>query len=121
MIHYTNQLKETVCEAICEHHESTVEVAEHYNVPLKTVEKWVTAYNKEPECFNRKKDIIPTMAAARQKPHHDKRMERALKKYGDMSNEELQLELMKRDVELARLKKGYVVRKSGGKLEYGTF
>lgn len=118
MVHYTNQLKQAVCEEICKQHNSTMETAEHYNVPLKTVEKWVTAYNKDSEYFTRKTDVIP---AAINKTYQSKKAERAFKKYGDMSNAELQLELLARDVELARLKKGYMVRKSGGKLEYGTF
>ena len=146
MVQYTNTLKQSVCEAICRYHKSTIETAEHYNVPLKTVEKWVTTYNKDPEYFAKKADITPAdiiltipaggstapaggstapAGGSIRRPYHThpKKAKEALKKYeySNMSNEELQLELMKRDVELARLKKGYVVRKSGGRLEYGTF
>ena len=32
---------------------STKKTAEKYNVPLKTFEKWITKYNKEPEYFDR--------------------------------------------------------------------
>lgn len=119
MAKYSNQLKQTVCEAICDHNKSTIYTAEHYNIPLKTVEKWVTAYHKDPQYFKSKQDFIPAIPL--RFSTKSRREEKALKKYGDMSNEELRMELLARDVELARLKKGYVVRKSGGRLEYGTF
>ena len=31
---------------------STIKIAEEFNVPLKTFEKWITAYNKDPHCFD---------------------------------------------------------------------
>ena len=31
---------------------SPIKTAEEFGVPLKTVENWVTAYNKDPHCFD---------------------------------------------------------------------
>jgi len=41
-------------------------------------------------------------------------------KYGNMIEVELRNELMKKDIEIARLKKVYVVKGSGSKKEYDT-
>ena len=111
MSQYTNRLKQEVCTAICVDGASTIYTVEQFNIPLKTVEKWITAYNKNSDVFKTKQDI-----------HFVKGMKPIDKKqYSSLSREQLRQELMKRDVELLRLKKGYVVRKSGTKLEYGTF
>ena len=37
-----------VAEVICVQNEGTIKTAEEFGVPLKTVENWVTAYNKDP-------------------------------------------------------------------------
>lgn len=31
---------------------STIKTAEQFDVPLKTLEKWITAYNKDNHCFD---------------------------------------------------------------------
>ena len=111
MPRYTNRLKQEVCRTICDDGASTIYTAEHFNIPLKTVEKWITAYNKNPNCFKAQGDI---RFAKGMKPVD-------MKQYSSLSREQLRQELLKRDVELTRLKKGYVVRKSGTKQEYGTF
>lgn len=49
---YSNALKKKVCHKICDQHCSTIKTAEKFNIPLKTLEKWITAYNKDPKCFN---------------------------------------------------------------------
>ena len=41
-----------VAELICVQNEGTIKTAEEFGVPLKTVENWVTAYNKDPHCFD---------------------------------------------------------------------
>lgn len=48
---YSNELKHKVSYKICVDKESTSKIAEEYGIPLKTVEKWVTSFNKDPECF----------------------------------------------------------------------
>ena len=41
-----------VAQMICVQKERTIKTAEEFGVPLKTVENWVTAYNKDPHCFD---------------------------------------------------------------------
>lgn len=48
---YDKQLKASVVQEICELGKSTSKTAQKYNIPLKTVENWVTAYNKDPHVF----------------------------------------------------------------------
>ena len=55
-----------VAELICVQNEGTIKTAEEFGVILKTVENWVTAYNKDPHCSD--DDYISTeqqMEAAR--------------------------------------------------------
>lgn len=49
---YAKELKKTVAELICVERRSTIRTAEEFKIPLKTVEKWVTAYNKNNHCFD---------------------------------------------------------------------
>ncbi len=44
---YDKETKDVVTRAICEEGESTSGMAKAFGVPVKTVEKWVTAYNKD--------------------------------------------------------------------------
>ena len=44
---YDQKTKEAVTHAICEKGESTSGVSKAHDIPLKTVEKWVTAYHKD--------------------------------------------------------------------------
>ena len=106
---YTNELKKIMCKAVCDEHKSTIAIAELYHVPLKTFEKWITAYNKDPKVFNSKGATEFKIT---------KKFE---KNYSYLSKDELRNELMKRDVEIARLKKGYAVKGVGTKKEYVTF
>ena len=48
---YDKKLKNEVAHLICVERKSTIKTAEQYNVPLKTVEKWVTAFNKNNNVF----------------------------------------------------------------------
>ena len=43
---YSNVFKNLICKKICEEKCSTSQIADKYDVPLKTVENWVTRYNK---------------------------------------------------------------------------
>ena len=45
---YSRQFRKMVCVQ----NEGTIKTAEEFGVPLKTVENWVTAYNKDPHCFD---------------------------------------------------------------------
>ena len=49
---YSRQFRKMVAELICVQNEGTIKTAEEFGVPLKTVENWVTAYNKDPHCFD---------------------------------------------------------------------
>jgi len=51
-MHYNTELKKKLCEDICLNHASTIKTAQEFNVPLKTLEKWITAYNKDEHCFD---------------------------------------------------------------------
>ena len=74
---------------------------------MKTVEKWITAFNKNNHCFDEnEKDV-------------DFKLIDSFKEdtsYDDMSVKDLKKSLMKKDIEIARLKKGYLV-KGGGTVE----
>lgn len=50
---YTNEFKKRTCELIIIKKNSTSKIAYELNVPLKTVEKWITAYNKNQYCFDK--------------------------------------------------------------------
>ena len=49
---YSRELKKQICEKICIQKNSTIKTASDYNISLKTVEKWVTAFNKDIHCFD---------------------------------------------------------------------
>lgn len=50
---YSYMLKKEVSSRICDNGESTSLMAKEYGIPLKTVEKWVTAYNKDRTCYDK--------------------------------------------------------------------
>lgn len=89
---YPNELKDTICQKICVNRESTSQVAKSFNVPLKTVEKWVTAFNRNPEVFKVSDD-------------YRKRFQKEKKhRYNDLSTNQLIQELKQRDTEISYLK-----------------
>ena len=49
---YNRELKKKLCEDICINHASTLKTANEYNIPIKTLEKWITAFNKDNHCFD---------------------------------------------------------------------
>lgn len=100
---YDTNLKRKLCEDICIHGKSTIKTAKSYDVPLKTLEKWITSYNKNNHCF----DPAPIP--------NDFHMIKSFNNndYDNMSKEELKKHLMKKDIEISRLKKGYLVEGGG--------
>lgn len=48
---YSKELKASVTYKICEEGKSTSKVAQEYHIPLKTVENWITRYNKDNDVF----------------------------------------------------------------------
>ena len=101
---YTIELKRKLCIAICLNGKSTIKTAEEFNIPLKTLEKWITAFNKDNHCFDPKieENDFKTIDSFTSNNYYD-----------DLSNEELKKQLMKKDIEIARLKKGYLVKEGG--------
>lgn len=49
---YSNDFKSMVVNLICNEKHSTIKTAEQFEIPLKTVENWITAYNKNNRCFD---------------------------------------------------------------------
>ena len=103
-MYYSRELKKSLCDKVRVNGESTLKVANEYNVPIKTMEKWITAYNKDNHCFD---PVIETI--------NDFKIINNIKNidYNDLSIEELKTEIMKKDIEIARLKKGYMVKGGG--------
>lgn len=94
---YTAALKKKIVTLICINKESTLKTANEFNIPLKTVENWVTAFNKNPFCFdNEIKDTV--------KYTHNESIDEK-NNYDDLTKDELIKELMKKDIEITRLKK----------------
>lgn len=89
---YANSLKREVCRRICEERCSTIVTAEELKIPVKTVENWITAYNKDPHCYDRPDDYC-----------FIKRREYA-DRYNDLDNRELVIELKRRDTEIEFLR-----------------
>lgn len=49
---YSRDFKKMTVELIKLQGHSTIKTAQEFNVPLKTLEKWITAYNKDEHCFD---------------------------------------------------------------------
>lgn len=110
---YSIETKKKLCEMICLNHCSTIKTAEEYNIPLKTLEKWITAYNKDSHCFDPKLELINDFSMLFDSPKDS---------YDDLNADDLKKQLMKKDIEIARLKKGYLVKEGGmGEKVFVTF
>lgn len=102
--HYSLELKRKICSDICLNGAPTMKTAQDFGIPLKTVEKWITAFRKDPHCFDEKAQSVNFKFV-------DPVIENV--SYDDMSTEELKKLLMKKDIEITRLKKGYLVKEGG--------
>lgn len=49
---YDNNFKAMIVNLICNEKHSTIKTAEQFDLRLKTVEKWITLYNKDKHCFD---------------------------------------------------------------------
>ena len=49
---YSRDFKKMIVELIVLQDHSTSKTADEFNVPLKTLENWITAYNKDNHCFD---------------------------------------------------------------------
>lgn len=108
-MHYTRELKKKLCDGICLNGWSTLKTANEYKVPIKTLEKWTTAYNKDNHCFD---PIIETVTDFRFIKDSDNL------NYVDLSNDELKDIIMKKDINKKSL---YRERRWYGKKVYITF
>lgn len=108
---YKNSLKKKLCEEICLFGKSTLKTAKDYSIPLKTLEKWITAFHKDDHCFDLENDFNDFKIITNDTKNFDD--------YNDFSNDELKKELMRKDIEIARLKKAYLVE--GGGMEEKVF
>lgn len=110
---YNRELKKKLCEIVCINGSSTSKTAEEYGVPLKTLENWITAYNKDNHCF----DSIIVNSNDFKSINNPVTID-----YNDLSNDELKKIIMKKDIEIARLKKAYTVKEGGtGRKVFVTF
>ena len=50
--YYSKDFKKMAVELVCISKNSTLKTAKDLNVPIKTFEKWITAYNKDNNVFN---------------------------------------------------------------------
>lgn len=111
---YNRELKKELCEKICINGDSTLKTANEYGIPIKTFEKWITAYNKNPHCFD---TIIETVSDIKIINNINNSID-----YNDLSIDELKHELIKKDIEIERLKKNYSVKEVGmGQKVFITF
>lgn len=50
--YYSNEFKKKATELVVIAKQSTIKTANDLNIPLKTFEKWITAYNKNNKVFD---------------------------------------------------------------------
>lgn len=76
---YTPELKEMVIDLIINQHQSTSQTAREFGIPLKTVEKWITTYNKnhgiyvktyDPDKKMEVQQLVKTILALRKENEH---------------------------------------------------
>ena len=102
---YNRELKKELCEKICINRYSTISTANEYGIPIKTLEKWITAFNKDNHCFD---PIIKTTSNIEIINNINNSID-----YNNLSIDDLKLELMKKDIMIERLKKNYFVKGGG--------
>ena len=49
---YDNNFKSMIVNLIINEKHSTLKTAQQFDIPLKTLENWITAYNKDNHCFD---------------------------------------------------------------------
>ena len=49
---YEQNFKSMIVNLVVNEKHSTIKTSEQFNIPLKTLEKWITAYNKDNNVFN---------------------------------------------------------------------
>ena len=82
----------------------TLKTANEYNIPIKTLEKWITAFNKDNHCFDPIIETVNDFKIINDSSKLD---------YNDLDTNGLKDVIMKKDIEIARLKKAYMVKGGG--------
>lgn len=93
---YTKKEKLSIGKEAYDKDDSLVSVAKKYQTSYVNVYNWMKAYKKA-------MGIVKLDTAT---------------KYDNLNENQLKEELMRKDIEIARLKKGYVVKGGGGKKVY---
>ena len=114
--YYTNQFKCAMCKEFLSSKSTVTSFAHEHNIPIKTFEKWLTLYRSNNSCFDTSiinakfRPISPQNNIIDEKPN-----------YSTMTEKELRETLLKRDIEIARLKKNYSVKITSEGKEFVTF
>ena len=111
--YYSNEFKKMAAELVIISKHSTMKTANDLHVPLKTLEKWITSFHKDPTCFD-SPDNTPGI-------QFTESIQQEITSYDDLSKDDLKKILMRKDIEIARLKKGYLVKGSGQSREFVSF
>ena len=109
---YSNDFKLKICKLVCDEGMTVTQVSNDYKVARKSVDLWLHKFRKDPSAFHR--DQTDEEWFKRQHGISEDN-------YINMTERELRKELMNKDIEIARLKKGYTVKGVGAKKEYVTF
>lgn len=106
---YSKEFKEKICNEYLNSDITRKAIAEKYNIPFETFKCWMKKYYSDGHKINGTTKIFGKMIE-----NSD---------YNSMSLEELKLELIKKEIELERLKKNYAVKinPTTGKKEYIIF
>jgi transposase-like protein len=91
--------------------ESAIKIAKEYGIDRKRIYVWINKYEKD--------GIDGLKSQTGKTSHSHKNMGIHLRKPKNRI-EELELELMKKEIEIARLKKGYMVKGVGAEKEFVT-
>lgn len=105
---YDYNLKKKICSSICLDGASTSKVAKEFNIPIKTLEKWITAFNKDNSCFDNKDVVLNNNIDFVDDSNNIDDCN-----YDNLSIDDFKKLLMKKDIEIARLKKNYRVKEGG--------
>lgn len=109
---YSSDFKLKLCKLVCDEGIPVSKVAEDHNIERRTLQAWLRTFRENPYSFHR--EYID-------KAWVENNAETSEIKYQGMSEKQLRKELMKKDIEIARLKKGYAAKGVGAKKEYVTF
>lgn len=106
---YSNDFKLKLCKLVCDEGMPVTKVSEQNNIERRTLQEWLRKYRANPNSFHRDhidREWLDSCPVADES------------QYKAMTVKELRHELMKKDIELARLKKGYAVKGVGAEKEY---